>query len=70
MVKMSDSEGSNFSDNESERGSNQQSDSDVEVIKHITVSGLPNCIRVMCRSQMVETCSFGNNIECYSPGLC
>lgn len=34
-IKMSDSEGSNFSDNESERGSNQQSDSDVEVTKHV-----------------------------------
>jgi hypothetical protein len=32
VVKMSDSDGSNFSDNESERGSNQQSDSDNEVI--------------------------------------
>ena len=31
---MSDSEGSNFSDKESERGSNQQSDSDVEVTEH------------------------------------
>lgn len=34
-IKMSDSEGSNFSDNESERGSNQQSDSDVEVTEHV-----------------------------------
>jgi len=34
-IKMSDSEGSNFSDNESERGSNQQSDSDAEVIEHV-----------------------------------
>lgn len=33
-IKMSDSEASNFSDNESERGSNQQSDSDVEVTEH------------------------------------
>lgn len=32
---MSDSDGSNFSDNESERGSNQQSDSDVEVTAYV-----------------------------------
>jgi hypothetical protein len=36
---MSDSEGSNFSDNESERGSNQQSESDVEVIEHLGLNG-------------------------------
>jgi hypothetical protein len=34
---MSDSEGSNFTDNESEVGSNQQSDSDVEVVKRINI---------------------------------
>ena len=41
---MSDSEGSNFSDNESERGSNQQSDSDVEVTELVHLKEL----RVRC----------------------
>jgi hypothetical protein len=39
---MSDSEGSNFTDNESEVGSNQQSDSDVEVGKRINMT-VPYC---------------------------
>jgi hypothetical protein len=43
-IKMSDSEGSNFSDNESERGSNQQSDSDVEVTELVHLKEL----RVRC----------------------
>lgn len=38
---MSDSEGSNFSDNESERGSNQQSESDVEVTRDLDLKALP-----------------------------
>jgi hypothetical protein len=40
-IKMSDSEASNFSDNESERGSNQQSDSDAEVTEHTDLKVLP-----------------------------
>lgn len=45
-IKMSDSEGSNFSDNESERGSNQQSDSDVEVTENVYLNTLP--VRFVC----------------------
>jgi hypothetical protein len=44
VINMSDSEGSNFTDNESEMGSNQQSDSDVEVSKRINV---PYCYVVL-----------------------
>jgi hypothetical protein len=52
---MSDSEGSNFSDNESERGSNQHSDSDVEVTTCSHKGLLANTMLDDVRSWLLQT---------------